>query len=167
MLKGIKRYFSKVCISKSSLETVKFDLNNIKGNFYVESVYDGDTITLGVPMSFTTHNYKIDNKDILVELNKITSPTINASVRVRLHGIDTPELKPLKSMLNRDKHIQEAIKARDYLSSLILNKIIYVEFMDNDKYGRPLAKIYQNNICINDDMITKGYAKPYDGGKKL
>lgn len=167
MFQSIRRYFTKKsCINKSNLETVKFDLNKIKGNFYVESVYDGDTITLGVPMILKTHNYKLDNKDIIVEMDNQNNSIINASVKVRLHGIDTPELKPLKSLLNREKHIEDAIKAKEYLSSKILNKIIYVEFLENDKYGRPLVKLYQNEICLNDDMINKGYAKFYDGGKK-
>lgn len=58
----------------------------------------------------------------------------------------------------------KAKEARDYLSGLILNKIIKVVFMSNDKYGRPLVKLYANNveykeICINDLMIKKGFTK--------
>jgi endonuclease YncB( thermonuclease family) len=40
------------------------------------------------------------------------------------------------------------------------------EFFKNDKYGRPLVKLYRDQNCINDQMIQSGHGKPYDGGKK-
>ncbi len=75
-------------------------------------------------------------------------------------------MKPSKSLPNREEHIRKAREAKDFLSGLILNKIIICEFMQNDKYGRPLARIYYENKDINELMIEKGHAKPYDGGTK-
>lgn len=152
--------------SLNKLEKKKFDLENISGNFYVESVYDGDTITILVPVR--THIYNMigsDQIDMSSDSNKSNTVYFN-KIRLRLFGIDTPEIKPKKDISNREDHIKKAKDSRDFLSNQILNKIIKVEFLQNDKYGRPLAKIYLNNQCLNDLMIEKGYAKKYDGGTK-
>lgn len=79
--------------------------------------------------------------------------------KCRLDGIDTPELKTGN---NKD----EAIKARDYLRSIILNKIVKISCGTFDKYGRLLVKILYDNNDINNLMITHGYAKLYLGGTK-
>jgi len=159
----------------------KFDLDNVKGKFYVESVYDGDTITILVPTKLSIYNMGSANT---IDLYSNTNPNekiILNKIRVRLYGIDTPELKPKKNLPNRDEHIAKAKEARDFLSELILNKIIKVSFLSNDKYGRPLVKLYTNEvtsnknsnldensgeICLNDLMIKKGFAKKYDGDTK-
>jgi len=149
----------------------KYDLNNVEGKFYDESVYDGDTITLLIPTKLSIYNMCSSNTiDINSDTNKSNKIILN-KVRVRLYGIDTPELKPKKNLSNREQHIMKAKEAKDYLSGIILNKIIKVVFMSNDKYGRPLVKLYTTDIisdelCLNDLMIKKGFAKKYDGGTK-
>jgi endonuclease YncB( thermonuclease family) len=148
-----------------------FDFDGIEGEFYVESVYDGDTITLLVPIKLSV--YSMNDKD-KINLNSDTNPSNSVSlhkVKVRLFGIDTPEIKPSKKLPNREKHIAKAKEARDFLLNMILNKIIKVKFFTNDLYGRPLVKLYAMNvelkeICLNDLMVSKGYANKYDGGKK-
>jgi endonuclease YncB( thermonuclease family) len=161
----------------------KFNLENITGNFYVESVYDGDTITLLVPTKLSIYNMNSSNT---IDLSSNTNPTeqiILNKVRVRLYGIDTPELKPTKNLPNREEHITKAKVARDFLSELIADKVIKVSFLSNDKYGRPLVKIFieeivsishifrisktiTKEICLNDLMVEKGFAKKYDGKTK-
>ena len=153
-------------ISINTLEKKKFNLDNIIGNFYVESVYDGDTITIIVPVKSHIYNMVSQNKiDELSDNNKLNTVYFN-NIRIRLLGIDTPEIKPSKDLPGRDEHIRKAKEAKEFLSSHILGKVIRIEFLSNDKYGRPLAKIYNDNICLNDLMIEKGYAKKYDGGTK-
>ena len=44
--------------------------------------------------------------------------------------------------------------------------MIEVLFDDFDKYGRPLAIIYKDEININELLIKDGYAKEYNGGTK-
>ena len=169
---GEKKVNNKLKISKfldmEKESTLKFNLDNIKGNFYVKSVYDGDTITILIPMSISIYNYDIlDFTNIDLSSNNNPDNKINCyEVKIRLLGIDTPEMKPLKSLLNREEHIKKAQESRDYLKSIILNKIIRVEFKSNDKYGRALGILFIDNININELMIEKGYAKLYDGGKK-
>lgn len=159
-------------ISTDTLEYSKFDLENILGNFLVDTVYDGDTITLIVPINMQIYNMESPTTLTLksTNLNDTTNIKLN-KIKVRLFGIDTPELKPSKNLADREQHIIKAKEARDFLSDMILNKVIKVQFLQNDKYGRPLTKLFtigenQNEICINDLMVSKGYAKKYDGGTK-
>jgi endonuclease YncB( thermonuclease family) len=157
-------YAQRIIINDS--EKKKFNLDGVVGEFYVESVYDGDTITVLVPSK--THIYNMINSNQIDEdsdTNKLNTIYFN-QVRLRLLGIDTPEIKPPKDLPDRELHIEKAKSAKKFLLDLILNKIIKVEFLTNDKYGRPLAKIYFNNQCLNDLMVEKGYAKKYDGGTK-
>jgi len=89
--------------------------------------------------------------------------------KFRLYGIDTPELKPPRSMKNRDKEIENAKKARDFLANLVLNQVVYVECLEFDKYGRILINIYHsrwNRRSINNLMIEKGLGEKYFGGTK-
>lgn len=106
----------------------------------VVDVYDGDTITVV----------------FFIGKNPI-------KIKIRLLGIDTPELR---SKSKNEK--TAAIKSRDYLKSLVLNKIVNLEITDWDKYGgRVLGNIYMNDsTCINTIMIDMGYGKSYTGAKK-
>jgi hypothetical protein len=72
---------------------------------------------------------------------------------IRMMGIDTPEMKT-KNTYEK----QLAIKARDFLRELILDKFIIIECLDFDKYGRLLANIYieGNAMSISNMMIEKG-----------
>lgn len=153
---------------QNSFEYGKFDLDNVEGKFYVESVYDGDTITLLVPTKLSIYNMCSSNTIDLNSDTNLSNKIILNKIKVRLYGIDTPELKPKKDLSNREQHILKAKEARDFLSGLILNKIIKVVFMSNDKYGRPLVKLYTlpYKLYLNDLMVKKGFAKKYDGGKK-
>lgn len=64
-----------------------------------------------------------------------------------------------------------AVKERNYLASRILDKIVYVEFGDSDKYGRPLVVVFNVNTSggvqtpsVNKDMLDGGYGVVYMGG---
>lgn len=106
-------------------------------------VYDGDTVTF------------IVNSDIN-ELNKSRGidPT---KFKARFYGIDAPELN------------QEFGKnSRDYLSDLILNKVVKLESVPIDKsgnivdiYGRFIVKVYHNDEYINLKMVENGLAWSY------
>ena len=147
-------------------KTSKYDLDNISANCYVKSVYDGDTITILLPIKQHIYNMinkneiellSDDFKDKYIELKKI---------KLRLYGIDTPEMRPLKSLSNREEHIKKAKDAKQFLENLILDKVIKINFLKNDKYGRPLATLFIEEININELMIEQGYANRYYGKTK-
>jgi len=163
---------SSLTVSIDTLEYKKFNLENVSGIFLVDSVYDGDTITLIVPIKMEIYNMDSPTTLALKSANIYSEYNIKLNkIKVRLFGIDTPELKPSKNLIGREAHIAKAKDARNFLSNMILNKLVKVKFLHNDKYGRPLVKLYTNDdetneICLNDLMVSKGYAKEYDGGTK-
>ena len=110
-----------------------------KAKFQVVKVYDGDTITI----SDGFHE-----------------------IRVRLIGIDTPEMNEKNPVLRN-----LADQAKDYLSSLILDQFIYLQLdhfneksMHLDKFGRLLAYIYRfsDNLFVNAQMIRMGFSQEYE-----
>ena len=82
----------------------------------------------------------------------------------RMLGYNSAELRS-KDVLEKE----QAKLSRDYLSTLIFNKIVRLECHDNDKYGRILVNVYlQDGTHINQEMLKSGYGKPYHGtGTKL
>lgn len=105
-------------------------------------VYDGDTFTINV-----------DGDCPGVLCNRIP---------VRINGIDTPEI--------RGKCEQEkigAIDSRTYLAQLLLNaKEIELRNLGRDKYFRINAEVFADGVNVGADMISKGLARPYSGGRR-
>lgn len=89
----------------------------------VISVYDGDTVTV----------MRGENK-----------------FRIRLYGIDAPEMKQ-----------EYGKESRDYLRGLISNKTVRIESKGKDRYGRTIGKIHYNGQDINKKLLENGYAWYY------
>ena len=71
--------------------------------------------------------------------------------------------------INRKKIIQNAKIAKEYLKTLINNKLVILHAKKFDKYGRLLVDIYSQNdtnMSINAKMIQSGNGYEYHGGKK-
>jgi micrococcal nuclease len=124
---------SLACVGQLSNEDVVYNKNVDGGttleqtgvhqqseNILCVAVYDGDTITVAT------------------------------GVKVRLIGIDAPELSEPGGDI-----------ARNYLACLVLNKeVILVKRDENtDSYGRLLRYVYVDGICINEELIKNGYAE--------
>ena len=78
-------------------------------------VYDGDTVTV----AFKTKNlpyYKY---------------------RIRIFNLDTPEIRT-KDLVEK----KVAYEAREFVSKLILDKLVLIHLGKYGKYGRPLGRIY-------------------------
>lgn len=116
----------------------------------VISVYDGDTVTIiFLPPNSNT-------------LSKAT---------IRLLGIDAPEIRVSKTDPNYTQHKLAGTLVRDKLLKLTHNKICWIKFYKNDKYGRCLGTLYpylQTDIAfpigrksINDAMLDVTHS--YDG----
>lgn len=108
----------------------------------VVDVYDGDTITVIMQMIDGEQYYKY---------------------KVRLNGIDTPELRTSNALEKHAAHI-----VRDVLRAKINGTIVSLNLKGEDKYGRLLADVYDTNaIDICQWLIDAKYALPYKGGTKV
>ena len=83
--------------------------------------------------------------------------------RVRLNGLDTPELRA-----KCDSERQAALKAKARLIELVMDKPIVLSDIKNGKYaGRVLAKANTaDGTDISQYLIQNGYARPYAGKKR-
>lgn len=70
--------------------------------------------------------------------------------RVRLYGIDAPE-----------KGQDLAHAARKKLTRLVYDKLIRLEVIDVDKYGRYVGKVYAGARYVNRFMLKEGLAWLY------
>ena len=115
-----------------------FSFDGISTYAKIVDVYDGDTIKI-------VFEYK-------GEFIKYSA---------RLYGIDTPEIRTKDA-----EEKKRGYEARDFLRSLILDRVLKVDLLKFDKYGRLLATVYDNGRSVVDLMVSEGYGKPYFGGTK-
>lgn len=123
--------------------TPDFSLDGQTKKAKVLKVYDGDTVWVSLKIHGSIYKMK-----------------------VRLNGIDTPELKPPLNTPNREKVIASAIKSKEFVARLIDQKIVTLKCYKFEKYGRLLADIYINKISISQELLKNKLAKQYDGKSK-
>lgn len=109
----------------------------------VVNVYDGDTVTLAVKW---------------LDLIKQS--------RVRLAGIDTPEIKSRDPLI-----VEKGFASKAYLETLLpVGKEVIVQALIVDNYGRMLGTIYQSKkdtISVNQMIIDNGFGKDVSIIKQL
>ncbi len=112
----------------------------------VLSVYDGDTVTLMIDQGMKHF----------------------ARVKVRLLGINTPEIRTKDA-----SEKQRGLAAKHYLKDKIEGKTVIVHTVKKGKFGRWLGVLwsYEEGMeelgeSLNDEMIRAGHAVAYDGGKR-
>ena len=124
----------------SLLISSTFAYENVKISKVI-SIYDGDTLRVNID-SFP---------DI-----------IGKNIRIRLKGIDAPEIKG-----KCQKEIDLAIMARDYLRNAI-NQSSHIELrnIERGKYFRIVGELYIDGENISNNLIKRKLAYHYNGGKK-
>ena len=75
--------------------------------------------------------------------------------KIRLACIDTPELK------GDNSDPEKAIKARDFLNTLVAQRKISIRRIAKDRYGRTVAELYKGRINIQELIVKKGFGKIY------
>jgi len=132
--------------------TPKFSLDGQCKFMKVVDVYDADTITVAFDFHGTQYVHKL-----------------------RLLGIDSAEIRPRKKNDDgtdnkyrmREKKI--ALKGRQRMKQLCLNKIVFVKCNGWDKYGRLLGTIYLKSYSdesLNELLVRENLAYTYSGKKK-
>jgi endonuclease YncB( thermonuclease family) len=76
--------------------------------------------------------------------------------RIRLLGIDAPELKTKAGNKSQKGHA-----SKQFLENLLRDKQVEVDSKGKDRYGRRLAnlRIPDEKTTINQKMVNKGHAK--------
>ena len=104
------------------------------------NVIDGDTLDLDIDLGFH----------------------VTLRQRVRLRGIDTPELR------GKDKHRAVAARTEVTIWTDGVALLVRTERDATDKYGRMLADIWVDGLAtsLSDHLVARGLARRYDGGKR-
>ena len=165
--------FKKRTIKKASKIVIKTKLKNVQN--LVNNTISTDVNTLDVLIDeinkLTLSNTKEFSFDGTITYCKVLrihdADTLTVGFKyngnyykknLRLNNIDAPEL--------HSKNGDEALACRlgrNYLSSLIMDKVITTHMGGLDKYGRILSDIYtlDDNVHLNELMIQKKYVRKY------
>lgn len=116
------------------------DYPNIENVVFIKN-YDGDTITVDIP----------GYPDI-----------IGKDIPVRVQGIDAPEIKGIC-----DEEVLKSVEAKRFVNEqlTVASKIDIVN-VGRDKYFRINGDIIYDGKSLKMQMLSRGYAIPYDGGEK-
>ena len=115
----------------------------------INRVLDGDTIDVTIDLGFDLFKKE----------------------RVRVAGVDTPE-KRTRDLEEKELGIHATNWLKEKLESTLSgddNLSIRTELVGGvGKYGRLLGWLYvgDEDVSLNEQMITEGYAWAYDGGTK-
>lgn len=124
-------------VLSADAQNLPFNKSKLVGlkKFRVTEVHDGDTVS--------------------IRMSGFASIWVRTE-RVRLIGIDTPELKQEPWGRKAKKHLKEIISVSDWVVS------VEMDVEERDKYGRLLAYLWdKNGVLINERMIEDGYAVLY------
>lgn len=113
----------------------------------IVEIYDGDTVTVDIDLGF----------NIIV-----------ANQKIRLSGIDTPEIRTIKKD-DKEFGLLSRKKLSEQLPIGSWQKIQTIKSSNNDdKFGRILGIfIMENGQSLNQWMIDNNYAVNYNGENKL
>ena len=107
----------------------------------VVRVHDGDTLSVNIAGC----------PDVLCK-----------SIPIRISGIDAPEMKG-----KCPQEIAGAIAAKNYLTDKVMNSQgIALHDPTRDKYFRLNAHVMADGVDVGADMVAKGLARAYSGGKR-
>ncbi|EOG2478993.1 thermonuclease family protein [Campylobacter upsaliensis] len=103
----------------------------------VSRVIDGDTI------------------ELLAKTSKTNPYNHIAKLKIRLYGIDAPELKQAYGK-----------EAKEFLSALVLKQEVNLIIENKDKYDRFVGTLFLKGQDINKEMVKNGYAHAYESFSK-
>lgn len=104
-------------------------------------------LLLLISTSFYCQTYKVIN---IHDGDTFTILDEGQKKKVRLHGIDAPELAQ-----------EYGKESQEHLSNIVFNQEVKLVITGVDKYGRTLANVYIDTLWINRDMIATGNAWHY------
>ena len=85
----------------------------------------------------------------------------SAPQRFRLAGINAPETRLGPSTTEEDKKL--GLKAKEWLRDAVEGKDVVISTRKSTgKYGRWVAEIYHDGVCVNREMVEQGLAEGVD-----
>lgn len=110
-------------------------------NYRIEEilkVIDGDTVEVIVDLGFSVYH----------------------KTRVRLIGIDTPEIRT-KDLEEKERGLEALDFIVDYFKMMEHEEMV-LESEKLDSFGRSLGRIIVGGVDIGEELLKTGHAKPYE-----
>jgi micrococcal nuclease len=120
----------------------------------LQNIKDAELFSLNGNVMLGKCNYVTDGDTIHV-IFKIFNTYMK--FKIRLYGIDTPEIRT-----NDEEEKKRGYDAKEFVQSMVLNKLVLVRCYNFDNFGRLLADIYIDDICLNTILLEKNMAKKYE-----
>ena len=123
----------------------------------VQEIYNFKYILLSILIliSFSSFSKTITGNAVVVD-----GDTLKIGIyKIRLHGIDAPEIKQTCYIEKKEWKCGE--KAKESLSNLSNLKKVRCLTNQKDQYNRYIAVCYINNLNINKWMVENGWAIAY------
>lgn len=150
-------------VNLSTLNTIgPFTLIGVKGEAWVKSVYDGDTLHLVILFDTAAlRQIKITARTKRAAATTLHDTMLLIAMRSRLARLDARELRDVGGA-DAKRLLEQELPADGY---------VWVTFGNPDKYGRPLVELYADSHytkSINSVLLRNhpDYFLPYDGKKK-
>ena len=125
-------------------------------------LFFGGTAALGQPVSIEARVVAVIDGDT-IEAEALIWDGLKLTTRVRLLGIDTPEMR---GACNTERTL--AVKARQRVIALSLGKTVTLSAIKPDKYaGRIDAQVrLPDGHDLSGLLVLEGLARPYTGGQR-
>jgi len=110
-------------------------------------------LIIGILLIFSTSALALDGKVVGVsDGDTITVLSADKTQhKIRLYGIDCPE-----------KAQDFGQKAKQFTSDMVFGKVVDVEAIDIDRYGRTVGMVSINGQSLNEELVRAGYAWVYN-----
>lgn len=109
------------------------------------------SLLLILPIILPCHSFAWSGKVVgVADGDTITVLRDKEQVRIRLYGIDTPERGQAFSK-----------KAKQFTSDMVFGKLVEVELVDIDRYGRTVALVTVFQRLVNEELVNAGFAWVY------
>lgn len=113
------------------------------------------------PQEYAVEHYRVvdgDTVSVTLRLLDLGATTLTATILLRIHGIDAPELRAQSAC---ERALAQA--ARDYASVWISAHAsgLRAVVIGADKYGRALGDLRVGDLSLGRAMLDAGYARPY------
>jgi micrococcal nuclease len=109
-----------------------------------------------LPLVFLAHSATAADGWTNYDGDTLRSP---AGERIRVKGIDTPEIKGACAYERR-----LALEARDYVTAVVRSsRTTEIRRVGIDKYGRTLAYVLVDGKDLGNEMVSRGLARVWTG----
>ncbi|CAK01503.1 thermonuclease family protein [Bartonella tribocorum] len=150
----MKKFFSHFNL-RSFKKNIGFSIFAAASMLIIMATYFKQTQPLPQKEKFSSQN-SVEGKALIIDGDSITI----SSIKIRLVGIDAPELHQFCG--KKDARYPCGLEAKKYLEQLLENQTVTCHWRKTDKYRRILATCQTKQVSnINATLVQNGWAVSY------